>query len=52
MSLDRSDGEVIDIVEEIEKKLASLRRRVTRLSLDRSMSQAFDRPNESGGFCG
>jgi len=52
VSLDRSDSEVVEMVEEIQKKLASLARRVTRMSLDRSPVQAFDQTNESGGFRG
>jgi len=52
MSLDRSESEVMDMVAEIQKKLASLARRVTRLSLDRSTPQAVDQMGESGGFHG
>ena len=52
MSLDRSESEVMDMVEEIQKKLASLARRVTRMSLDRSTPQAADQMGESGGFHG
>jgi hypothetical protein len=52
LSLDRSDSEVVDMVEEIQKKLASLARRVTRMSLDRSAAQALDQTNERGGIRG
>lgn len=51
-SLDRSESEVVDMVEEIQKKLARLARRVTRLSLDRSTLQAVDQTAECGGFRG
>lgn len=52
MSRDRSGSEIIDIVEEIQEKLASLARRVTRVSRDRSTSQVVDDAIESGGFRG
>ncbi len=52
VSLDRSDAEVVDMLEEIQKKLASVARRVTRMSRDRSMPQALEQTNECGGFRG
>ena len=52
MSLDRSDSEVMDMVEEIQKKLASLARHVERLSLDRSTPRTIDQAGECGGFRG
>jgi uncharacterized protein YaaR (DUF327 family) len=52
MSLDRSESEVVDMVEEIQKKLARLARCVTRMSLDRSTLQAADQTEECGGFRG
>jgi hypothetical protein len=42
----------MNMVEEIQKKLASLARRVTRMSLDRSTPQAVEQTGESGGFHG
>ena len=44
--------EVIDMVEEIQKKLASLAQRVTRVSRDRSVPQVIDDASESGEFRG
>jgi len=44
--------EVVDMVEEIQKKLVRLASRVTRMSLDRSTAQAIDPTSESGGFRG
>lgn len=52
MSRDRRDLEVVDMVEEIQKRLANLARRVARLSLDRSAPQAVDQAGECGGFRG
>jgi hypothetical protein len=40
------------MLEEIQKKLASVARRVTRMSRDRSMPQALEQTNESGELRG
>jgi hypothetical protein len=48
MSRTRSDAESIEIVEEIQKKLA----RLAQLSRARSTPQAVNSTKESGDFCG
>jgi len=48
MSRARSESEVVDIVEEIQKKLA----RLAQLSRARSTPQVVNSTQESGDFCG
>jgi hypothetical protein len=48
MSRTRSDAEAVEIVEEIQKKLA----RLAQLSRARSTPQAMNSTRESGEFCG
>ncbi|MDQ3301137.1 MAG: hypothetical protein M3619_31540 [Myxococcota bacterium] len=52
MSRARSDLEAVEMVQEIQKKLAGLGRCVARLSRATSTSQHTDHAAESGGFRG
>jgi hypothetical protein len=52
MSRTRSEAEVIEMVGEIEKKLAHVKRWATQLSRTGSTPQAANRTAECGGFCG
>jgi len=52
MSRTRSESEVLDMVEEIQKKLASLGRWTVQLSRTGSTPQHANRPGESGVFRG
>jgi hypothetical protein len=52
MSRTRSEAEVIDMVEEIQKKLARLGRWTMRMSRTGSTPQRANRTEESGGFRG
>jgi hypothetical protein len=52
MSRARWDAEALEMVAEIQKNVASLARRVTRLSRARSTSQAANEMDEWGGFRG
>lgn len=52
MSRTRSEAEVVEIVEEIQKKLASLGRWATHLSRARSTPQVVNQMKESDGFRG
>jgi hypothetical protein len=52
MSRTRSESEVIEMVEEIQKKLARLGRWTRQLSRTGSTPQHANRTEESGGFHG
>jgi len=52
MSRARSDLEAVEIVQEIQKKLAGLERCVARMSRARSTPQHADSAKESAGFRG
>lgn len=52
MSRTRSEAEVLDMVEEIQKKLASLGRWTMQLSRTGSTPQRANRTEESGSFRG
>jgi uncharacterized protein YaaR (DUF327 family) len=52
MSRARSDSEAMEMVEEIQKKLANLAQRVAQMSRARSTPQALNQTGECGGFRG